>query len=128
MSIPQYPPPSGSPYGQTPQPPDGYGVLPAGYSPYGMPVQPQRTTCALAIVSFVCGIAGWILLPVICSILAVVLGHIARREIRNAQGSLSGNGFAITALILGYLQLVVSVIVLLVVGLFFAATWNTRDF
>lgn len=62
----------------------------------------------LAIVGFALGLAGLLLfavpaLPWLFSILAVLLGHTGRREIK--QGIKQGWGYDLGALILGYLVL-----------------------
>ena len=60
-----------------------------------------------AIVSMVCGIVGLSApclcgLPVIASIVAIIMGHVARGEIRKAGGMQRGDGMALAGLILGY--------------------------
>jgi hypothetical protein len=50
----------------------------------------------------VCGILGWSVLPVVGAIMAVILGHVARNEIRASSGSLGGDGMATAGLVLGY--------------------------
>jgi len=70
--------------------------------------QPYQTS-TLAIVSLVLGIVSWFLLPLLGAIVAVITGHMAKREIRDSQGRLTGDGMATVGLVLGYLQLVLSV-------------------
>jgi hypothetical protein len=67
---------------------------------------PEPPTSTLAIVSLVSGILTWFLLPFIGAIVAIITGHMAKAEIRNAVGELSGDGFATAGLVLGYLQIV----------------------
>ena len=64
-------------------------------------------TDGMAIAAFVCALCGLGLIP-------IVLGHVSLRRI-SRQG-LRGQGFAIVALILGYVTVVASVIGLLLVG------------
>lgn len=81
-SQPQYPPPPGQGYGPPPPPPPG----------------PGGTTNTMAIVSLVCALGGlltWISAPV-----GAVLGHIARRQIRE-RGE-QGEGLALTGIIVGW--------------------------
>jgi hypothetical protein len=66
----------------------------------------------MAIASLVMGIAGWTLLPVLGSILAIVFGYAARNEIRRRPGELGGEGLAVTGLVLGWLMVGISVIAL----------------
>ena len=69
-------------------------------------------TSGMAIASLVMGIAGWTLLPFIGSILAIIFGYIARKEIRQRPSELSGEGFAVAGLVLGWLMVGVSVLAL----------------
>jgi hypothetical protein len=62
-------------------------------------VQSARTS-TMAIVSLVAGIAGLSVLPVIASIVAVVTGHMAKGEIRDSSGMVTGDGLATAGLIL----------------------------
>lgn len=68
------------------------------------PTHAQPPTSTLAIVSLVSGILGWTLLPMIASIVAIVTGHMARKEIRMANPPMRGDGLAIGGLILGWLS------------------------
>jgi small-conductance mechanosensitive channel len=78
----------------------------------------ERKTSPLAIVSLIAGILGWTLLPFLGSIGAIITGHMARAEIRRSSGSLDGDGMAIAGLILGWLQVVITVLGVLFVFLF----------
>jgi hypothetical protein len=74
-----------------------------------------RTTCTLAVVSLCFGIAAWTVFPFVGAIVAVICGHLARREIRQTLSEpLDGDGFAVTGLVLGYAQLILSVLGMLV--------------
>jgi len=77
-----------------------------------------RSTNALAVVSLVSGIAAWCVFPFIGAIVAVVCGHLARGEIRHAPpGSVEGDGMAVAGLVLGYVQLVLSgLFIILAIG------------
>ncbi len=93
------PPPIQPPQEVTPAP--IYRVPPAvGAYPVSVP------NSGLALASMILGILGWTILPVIGPMVAVLLGHMAQREIRAARGALSGSGMAVAGLVLGYLQLV----------------------
>lgn len=70
-----------------------------------VPPPVHRTTSPLAVVSLVCGIAAWCMLPVVGAIAAIVCGHLARGEIRRSNGQLEGDGLAVGGLVLGYVQL-----------------------
>lgn len=80
-------------------------------------------TSGTAVASLVLGILTWIALPFIGAILAVVLGHVARGEIRRSPpGTVDGDGMAIAGLVLGYLHLaLVAMAIVLVLMLGWAA-------
>lgn len=93
MTNPPQPPPEATPY--------------ADEAPQRLPYS------AMAITSFAAGLAGLFLfaapaLPWLLSILAVVLGHTGRREIK--QGHRQGWGYDIGGLVLGYLVLMALVV------------------
>ena len=75
----------------------------------------RARTSTMAIASLVLGIASWLGLSLLASIPAIITGHMARREIRGTGGAVGGSELAITGLIAGYANVVVSVVVLLVV-------------
>lgn len=68
---------------------------------------PVRTN-ALAIVSLVSGIVGLTFIPFVGSIVAVITGHMARKEIRSTGDA--GDGLAKGGLITGYIGLGLSVL------------------
>ncbi len=109
-------PSASSPYG-LPQAPLTPQVVPQGRMPAAvMPdTVPTNTT---AIVSLVFGILGWTFLPFIGAIVAIVAGHMARREINRAEGQVSGKGLATAGLVLGYLQVGLAVLGCLVFVIF----------
>lgn len=77
-------------------------------------------TSTTAVLSLIAGIISWCGLYFIGGIVAVILGHVARSEIRQAPpGSVDGDGLALAGLILGYINIVVSLLGVLVVVLFF---------
>jgi hypothetical protein len=69
---------------------------------YPFPPAPQATTNSRAIASCVCGVGQLVGGP-IAGIAAVVLGHQARRQIRETGEQ--GDGLAVTGLVLGYIGL-----------------------
>jgi hypothetical protein len=108
------PPPPGQPPvpypGQAPYPPVAYGQpVPGQPTPYGQPQYgqppypyeyPTTGTNGLAIASMILGLLWLFWLG---SFLAIILGHVARSQIkRRHQG---GGGMAIAGLVLGYLGL-----------------------
>jgi hypothetical protein len=87
------------------------------FNPTSLPVQ----TSSLAIASAVSGIACWFVVPLIGAIIAVITGHMAKKEIRDSAGSLSGVELANVGLVLGYIHLGLTVIGLCLVALAIAA-------
>jgi hypothetical protein len=75
-------------------------------------VQPQRTN-GLAVASMVLGIL-W--LYWIGSILALVLGYVAKSQIDNSRGQEGGRGMAIAGITLGWIGVGVLLLTLLAVG------------
>ncbi len=78
-----------------------------------------RQTSALAITSLVSGLLGWTFLPLVGSVVAIITGHMARSEIRQANGQLEGDGLAIAGLVLGWIVVAVSALTILAFILFF---------
>jgi uncharacterized membrane-anchored protein len=85
------------------------------------PAGPPTSTLALA--SLIAGVACWLFAPVAATIVAIVCGHLALREIDASGGTLQGRGLAIAGLILGYAQVAVVSLVVLGVCVFFAVTF-----
>ncbi len=74
---------------------------PSVNQPYYQPVQKDST---LAILSLIFGISAYVILPVLGSLAAIIMGHIAKSEIRKSNGALTGSGMATAGLVLGYIQ------------------------
>lgn len=72
-------------------------------------------TNVLAIVSLVAGILGVFFFG---SLIAVICGHIARGQIRDSQGQETGDGLAVTGLVLGYLMLVLTILIVIAMVFF----------
>lgn len=77
--------------------PDGWRV--AGYA--GPGTRLRTGTNGMAIASFVCSLFFFVWF--IPSILAVVFGHVARRQLRDAGGHQRGAGLATAGLVIGWL-------------------------
>ena len=56
----------------------------------------------LAIVSLVAAVAGWSILPVIGGVIAIITGHLSKKEIQDSEGRLRGGGLATAGLVVGY--------------------------
>ena len=100
--------------------PVAYQGYPQQYAP--APTRPNNT---MAIVSLISGIAGLFFIPLIGSIVAVVTGHIARKQI--AQTGEEGAGLATAGVVTGWVGiavwglLIVAWIGLMVIGLSIAS-------
>lgn len=77
-----------------------------------------RQTSSLAVTSLVSGLLGWTLLPFIGTVVAIITGHLARKEIRTSGGTLDGDGMAVAGLVLGWLAVALWVAGIAVVFLF----------
>ncbi len=91
-----------------------------GYQSYPPPYQPVPETCSLATISLVAGIASWVILPGIGAIVAVITGHMAKNRIRDSMGRLTGDGLATAGLVLGYVQIGLSICGICAAVLYFA--------
>ncbi len=76
--------------------------------------QATTRTSTLALISLVSGILAWAALPLLGSLVAVVTGHMARREVRSSYGEVEGDNLALVGLILGWVQLILIALSLLV--------------
>lgn len=73
-------------------------------------------TSGTAVVSLVSGILAWTILPILGALIAIICGHLARGEIRRAiPGTVGGDGLAVAGLVLGYVQLVVTILVVIAI-------------
>jgi hypothetical protein len=111
-----------------PVPPDSPSpAVPAPASPPAHPAAvASARTSALAIVSFVTGLLAWFSVPLIflviptpiCTVAAIICGHMARTEIRR-DPTVQGDGFAIAGLVLGWAMVASAVLAVVAVVLFF---------
>ncbi len=90
------------------------------HSPFNTTSAPVQAS-SLAIVSLVSGVACWFVLPLIGAIIAVITGHMAKKEIRESAGRLSGVEMANAGLTLGYVHLALSAIMVCCLVAIFAA-------
>jgi len=80
------------------------------------PQPAAASTSTMAIISLVAGILGLSLLPLLGSIIAVITGPIAKRDIAASGGAQSGEGLATAGAILGWVGIGLSVIGLCITG------------
>ena len=102
--------PAQPPYGQQPYGQAPYGQPPYGQQPYGYGYPPPQRTNGMAIASMVLGIL-WIYW--IGSILALVFGYVAKKQIRERGDS--GGGMATAGIVLGWVGIGLLAVVLLFV-------------
>lgn len=76
-------------------------------------------THTLAIVSLIFGLISWLGLPMIGAIVAVITGHLARAEINRSPDQFEGSGMALAGLILGWLNIAISLLAIVAIFLFF---------
>jgi hypothetical protein len=74
------------------------------------------STNTMAILSLVAGIAGLSVLPFLGSIVAVILGPIAKRDIAASGGAQTGEGLATAGTILGWVGIGLTVLGLCLIG------------
>lgn len=79
-----------------------------------MPFGAQRPTNGLAMAALICGLCQ-IFFWVLTGVPAIVLGHLARRQIR--QTGEAGDGMALTGMILGYIGLALAVLFTVIIVL-----------
>ncbi len=108
-------------------------TTPVSSEPAGYPqIPPAKRDSTLAIISLVTGIVGWTIFPFIGSIVAVITGHLAKKEIRESGGLLGGDGMALAGLILGYTMIGLTVLAIIifitVIVLMVPATSNFLEF
>ncbi len=77
----------------------------------------QSKTNVMAIISLISGLVSWFFLPFLAAIVAIITGHMARGQIKN--GVETGDGLAIAGLILGYLNILMSCVGILIFILIF---------
>ena len=78
------------------------------------PATPPTST--LAVISLIAGVTGFTLFPLAGSLIAVVTGWYARREIEAAAGTIQGDGLALAGLIRGCIGLGLSVLGFCLIG------------
>ena len=120
------PPPPGAPAPPPATTEDGPGVPPPGYAPAPQ-YRAQVPTDPMAVASLVLGIVSWFFCPVVAGVLAIVFGYIGRRNVRESNGALQGEGFCTAGLVLGFINLgiaLLAVVIVLIVVIIAAASSN----
>ena len=61
-------------------------------------------TSGMAIGSLIASIAGFIIVPILGGIVGLILGYVAKKQIRESEGTLAGAGLATAGIIMGWIQ------------------------
>ncbi len=88
-------------------------------SSYSAPPPMPQQNSSTALLSLIAGIAGLTVFPFLGSIIALVLGYMARGEIARSGGTLAGAGLATWGLILGWVGIAFAVLGVCLFGLLF---------
>lgn len=86
------------------------------YRPPSAGTRPGVPTSGMAIASLLLGVAGLTFVPLFASILAILFGYMARKEIRQRPGELAGDGLALAGIVMGWIAVGLSVLGLLLAG------------
>jgi hypothetical protein len=82
-----------------------------------------------AVAALVLGILGLVMCPVICSIIAIILGKISQRKIEESGGTLGGLGMAKAGWILGIIGVVVGILwIVIFAAIFIGAIMSEGGF
>lgn len=119
---PQHPVYPGMSYGTPAAAPPGYGY---GYPQYGYPPAPKTNSMAVAsMVISIIGAAGLCAYGVggLLGIVGAILGHVARRQIRD-RGE-AGDGMALAGIIVGWVALGIGILTIGALIVVFMIAWN----
>jgi uncharacterized protein DUF4190 len=114
-----YAAPTGSPYGAPTGPSYPY---PAPGS-FGSPWAGGPRTSGLAIASLVCSLGAFVLAG-IPSVVGIILGFVARSQIRRSGGTKTGAGLALAGIIVGFAE--IALVVVLIVALVLVVQSDSR--
>ena len=84
----------------------------------GRGYQPAPPTPGNAIASLILGIIGIVLCPIVTSVVGLILGYSAKKEIDNSGGRLGGRGVAMGGIITSWIGLAIyiPIVALIVIG------------
>ena len=72
------------------------------------PIYPQTST--LAVISLISGIASYFIVPLLGAIAAIITGNMAKKDIKESAGRLTGDDMAKWGMILGWINIGLSLI------------------
>ena len=87
------------------------------------PTDYVQQTSSLAVISLIAGIASYIVLPLLGAIAAIITGNLAKKEINQNAGRMTGMGMATWGVILGWINVGISLIGLCLLVLTFAGVF-----
>ncbi len=97
----------------------------AGYAgPGPQPQVTQQQTSVLAIGSLVASVCGLVICLFVGQIIGIILGHMARKEIRESGGRITGDELAFAGIIVGWIGLALDVFALFVAVAYFAIVFT----
>lgn len=79
------------------------------YPDYNQPGYGQQSS-SLAVISLIAGIASFFIVPLLGAIAAVITGGMAKKEIRQSGGRITGLGMANWGVVLGWINIAFSLI------------------
>ncbi len=112
---------------QAPVAPPPYGSVPPPAYPFYGPAAPHARTEGLAVASLVISIASFFLCPFIGSVVAIILGYVARDRIKAAAGALEGDSLAHAGIIIGFVVLAVHLVIAIIALIALLAVHPWRD-
>jgi len=77
--------------------------FPESVEPTYQPPVADKPTNTMAVISLISGILGLTVVPFLGSIIALVLGYMARKEIKESDGAQEGDGIAVAGLVMGWI-------------------------
>ncbi len=77
---------------------------------YAPPAAPRQENNTLALISLIASILGLTFVPTVGSIVGLILGYMARKQIRAGAGAVGGEGLAKAGIILGWIGVALAVI------------------
>lgn len=86
-------------------------------NPYANPN--MLPTSTLAIISLIGGILGFTAMPLLGTIVALITGYMARKETRAIPPTASGDGLATAGIVMGWIQVAMTVIGLCCLAAYF---------